>query len=65
MEKTAKRVLRPKQFAETYQIGLSSFWRHAKTDPTFPKPFHLSPRVTAVDADEAAAWYAAKMEARV
>jgi prophage regulatory protein len=59
-----RRVLRPKQFADKYQMGLSSFWRHAKEDPDFPKPFKLSPRVTAIDADEADAWYAAKMGTR-
>ncbi|GAB1393240.1 hypothetical protein MASR1M60_14030 [Rhodocyclaceae bacterium] len=54
------RVLRPRQFADKYQMGLSSFWRHAKEDPTFPKPFKLTPRCTVVDADEAEAWFESK-----
>lgn len=61
---TKRRVIRPKQFAEKYGIGLSSFWRHVKTDPTFPRPFKLSSRTTAIDEDEADAWYAAKLAAR-
>lgn len=63
MENTIKRVLRPKQFAEKYEIGLSSFWRHVKNDPEFPKPIKLSPGVTVVDSEEADAWYTAKRAA--
>ena len=40
------RVLRPTQTAKKLQMGLSSIWLKAKTDPAFPKPFKLSPRVT-------------------
>lgn len=64
MEKSARRVLRPRQFADKYQMGLSSFWRHAKEDPTFPKPFKLTARCTVVDADEAEAWFELRKAAR-
>jgi prophage regulatory protein len=59
-----RRVLRPKQFAEKYGIGLSSFWRHVKSDPTFPRPFKLTERTTAIDEAEADAWYQQKRAAK-
>ena len=41
-----KRALRVRQVANILGIGVSSVWRLAKTEPDFPKPFSLSPRVT-------------------
>jgi prophage regulatory protein len=40
------RTLRPAKAAEKLQIGLSSVWWKVKNDPTFPRPFKLSPRTT-------------------
>ena len=47
MEKISnRRTLRPAATAEKLDIGLSSLWGKCKNDPTFPKPFKLSPRTT-------------------
>lgn len=40
------RALRPSKAAEHLGIGVSTFWRYAKTIPDFPKPVKLSPRCT-------------------
>ena len=39
-------VLRAKVAAKYLGIGLSSLWRKAKIDPTFPKPIKLGERTT-------------------
>lgn len=41
-------VLRPRQAADYIGMSLPSFWRLAKTDPTFPRTFKLSTNSTAV-----------------
>ncbi len=33
-----------------------TIWRWVKEDPSFPKPFHLSPAVTCWDEKELLAW---------
>lgn len=60
----AKRTLRVRQVADTLGIGVSSVWRLAKTDPSFPKPFCLSPRVTVWDNSEVAAYVETKKAER-
>jgi predicted DNA-binding transcriptional regulator AlpA len=40
----------------------STAWRLIKNDPTFPKPFALSLRVSVVDADAVDAWLDTKRQ---
>lgn len=40
----------------------STIWRWAESDPTFPKPFHLSPAITVWDETEVLAWLAARKQ---
>ncbi len=35
--------LQDNQVADRYGVGRVSIWRWLKSDPTFPKPFKLSP----------------------
>ena len=39
-------ALRPRDAALYIGLGLSTLWKRAKTDPRFPQPRKLSPRVT-------------------
>lgn len=48
-----RRTLRPAPMAQKLSMGLSTMWLKAKTDPAFPKPFKLSPRITVFFEDEA------------
>jgi predicted DNA-binding transcriptional regulator AlpA len=43
---------RPKVAAEKLGWGLSTFWRIAKTDPTFPQAYHTTPGTTSFADDE-------------
>lgn len=55
-------VLRPKQGAAYLNIGIATFWRLAKHDPTFPPVFKMSDNASAVMREELDAWLAAKRE---
>lgn len=57
-------TLRAKQVAAKLGIGLSSVWRLANDDPTFPKPFALSTRVTVWDSVEVDRYIDLKKAAR-
>lgn len=46
------RAKRPAQAAEHLGIGLSTFWRYAKTVPDFPKGIKVSTRITLYLTDE-------------
>ncbi|MGF7191988.1 prophage regulatory protein [Robbsia andropogonis] len=50
------RGLRPAKGAEYLGIGISTFWRYAKTIPDFPRPVKVSPRVTLFMENELADW---------
>lgn len=39
-------AIRAKEAASYLGIGVSSLWRKAKIDPTFPKPIKLGERTT-------------------
>jgi prophage regulatory protein len=41
-----RKGLRPAPSAQKLGMGLSTLWLKVKTEPNFPKPFKLSPRVT-------------------
>lgn len=47
---------RPKYAAEYIGVGLSTLWRYAKIDPTFPKPAHISARLTLFKRADLDAW---------
>jgi predicted DNA-binding transcriptional regulator AlpA len=48
----SKKYLRPKAAAEKLGWGLSTLWRVAKTDPTFPQAYHTAHRITSFADDE-------------
>lgn len=41
-----------------------TIWRWSRSDPTFPRPFHLSPGVTVWDASEIVDWIETKKAER-
>lgn len=41
--------LRPTEAAQALGIGLSTFWKKAKSDPDFPRLISLGPRTTVVE----------------
>lgn len=51
-----RRTIRPARIAEKLGVGLPTVWRYARTDPTFPKLFKLTPAVTVAYEDEIDAW---------
>ncbi|WP_213780114.1 AlpA family phage regulatory protein [Caballeronia sp. dw_276] len=54
--------LRPSKAAEKLDIGLSSLWAKAKTDPDFPKPVKLGPGTTIFIEAELDAWVQKRVE---
>ena len=48
--------LRVNQVAEMLALGISTVWAKTKTDPTFPKPHKISPRVTVWKRSEIYEW---------
>ncbi|MDR6377315.1 helix-turn-helix transcriptional regulator [Paraburkholderia caledonica] len=57
------RALRPSKAAEHLGIGVSTFWRYAKTIPDFPKPVKLSPRCTIFFESQLNDWLASRAAA--
>jgi prophage regulatory protein len=53
--------LRPSKAAEKLDIGLSTLWARAKTDPDFPKPVKLGPGTTIFIEAELDAWIEKRM----
>lgn len=53
-------VLRPKQAAVYLGFSVPTFWRYAKIDPTFPKPFKLGANATGVMRSDLDQWLLAK-----
>ena len=58
MAQLARRVLRPTEAAALLRVSRSTLWRWAATDPTFPQPFKLGPRVTVWSVAEVERWLA-------
>jgi len=54
--------LQDKHVADRYGIGRVSVWRWLKTDPTFPKPFKLSPGCVRWRLADLEVWEAARSE---
>jgi prophage regulatory protein len=55
------RSIRAREGAEILGCGLSTYWRYAKEDPTFPKKRALSPRMSVWDEDELIRWRDSKV----
>lgn len=58
------RAIRLPQVMHVTGVSRPTIWRWVRTDPTFPKPFHLSPAVTAWDEAELAVWLEHKKQQR-
>lgn len=58
---TLPRSARFKDAAKIMGVGVSTLWRYAATDPTFPRPRRLSPRCTVLDVPELMAWRDSKV----
>lgn len=54
------RAVRLPRVREIIGVSAPTVWRYVKNDPSFPKPFHLSPAVTCWDEDELFAWLESK-----
>lgn len=63
MSNVTPAVLRPKQGAVYIGASIASFWRFAKTDPTFPTLFKIGANSTAVLRADLDAWLKSKREA--
>lgn len=48
--------LRPSEAARFIGAGLSTLWRYAKNDPSFPKSRNISARLTVFHRDELTNW---------
>lgn len=59
------RAIRVSRVAELVGASKPTVRRWVQTVPGFPKPFHLSPGVTAWNEAEIIAWLEAKMATRV
>ncbi|TVO53466.1 helix-turn-helix domain-containing protein [Denitromonas halophila] len=53
----------PADAAHFLGVGLSTLWRYARTDPTFPTPARPSTRKTLFPRRDLVAWAESKREA--
>ena len=58
------RAIRVPRVLELTGFSRATLWRMPKTDQTFPKPFHLSPGITAWSEAEIVEWLMSKMANR-
>lgn len=58
------RAARLPRVCEILGISPATAWRWAKFDRSFPRPFHLSPGITAWDEGEVIGWLEAKKAER-
>jgi predicted DNA-binding transcriptional regulator AlpA len=59
------RAIRLPEVCHLLGISRATVWRKAKTDPGFPKPFHLSPAIAVWDEGQVLTWLDSKKAARV
>jgi prophage regulatory protein len=70
MGKNAEKVedirgaIRIPRVRELTSASRATIWRWLKSDPTFPRPFHLSKGITCWDEGEILDWIAAKKSQR-
>lgn len=57
-------VIRPRAAAKYIGVGISTFWRFAKDDPTFPKPFKIGPQATVLMRADLDEWLRQKREGK-
>jgi predicted DNA-binding transcriptional regulator AlpA len=53
-------AMRPEKAAEYIGVAISTLWKIAKEDPSFPRPFKLSSRCTLIYRAQLDAWLASK-----
>ena len=58
------RAIRLPLVCERTGASRATVWRWAKSDPTFPKPFHLSTAITCWDEGEIQHWIESKKSQR-
>ena len=54
------RAVRLPRVCDLTGVSRASIWRWVKSDPTFPRPFHLSEAITCWDEAEVQQWIASK-----
>lgn len=59
------RAIRLPRVCDLTGASRATLWRWSKTDPTFPKPFHLSSAITVWDEREVISWLNGKKAKRV
>lgn len=57
-------VIRPKAAAKYIGIGIASFWRLVKNDPTFPRTFRVGKMATGILRADLDAWLQQKREGK-
>jgi predicted DNA-binding transcriptional regulator AlpA len=57
------RAIRLPEVCHLLGISRATVWRKAKTDPSFPKPFHLTPAIAVWDESQVLNWLEAKKAA--
>ena len=62
--KTETKAIRVARVLELTGFSRATLWRMPNTDKTFPKPFHLSPGITAWSEAEVIDWLNSKMAER-
>ena len=58
------RAIRLPRVCDLTGISRATAWRKVKSDPTFPKPFHLSTAITCWDEGEIVNWIESKKATR-
>lgn len=58
------RAVRLDRVCDLSGASRATIWRWTKTDPNFPRPFHLSPAVTCWDEREVVDWIEGKKAQR-
>jgi prophage regulatory protein len=58
------RAIRLTEVMQLTGASRPTIWRWSKSDPTFPRPFHLSSAITCWDEAEILNWLAMKKSAR-
>jgi prophage regulatory protein len=62
---TRTRAIRLVEVMQLTGASRPTIWRWSRSDPTFPRPFHLSPAITCWDEGEVLEWIEQKKSARV
>ena len=63
MGETTTKLVRVAAVAEATGLNVREVWRKASSDPDFPRPRKLSPKVTVWVENEVQAWIERKLQA--